>query len=268
MGLSLDRPLTLIDGKTPLKSPTIGDMREPAYIGKTTNPQASAPFLHQTSSLGATLIFGDKWATFHDFLQRRLQPTNKGLARKQKQLVSTAEPAWSEYLLELVRARGWSNLHPAKSFVTIHDELAQVPEEFLRPPKSTAASKKPQLPDNGRKLDPAQEAFLPISDEKSTAAITRESSDASASGNSKTTPLPKFLPFKGFLPELGALPWLTYTGKTHLRIAVDELTEQYLPFSGGRLAAAVLPKWRRRRKRRRPRHSWPPRAIFFVCRMI
>lgn len=55
--------------------------------------------------------------------------------KKTAKLVSETEPAWTEYLLELMRARDWTVLHPASSakLVTVHNELGQVPEEFERP---------------------------------------------------------------------------------------------------------------------------------------
>jgi hypothetical protein len=227
MGVSLDRPSTLIDGKSTLQAPTVNDMRESATVNaKAADPKANAPFLYQTSSLGATLVFGDKWATFHDFLQRRLEATQRDLAKPQKKLVSAGEPAWSEYLLELTRARGWSILHPADTLVTLHDELAQVPEEFLRPPPKSAKATPSKK--SGSKASEEKQAFL-SEDTNPTPKPQESTSEAQTSTSGKKPPLHKFLPFNGFLPDLGSLPWLAHTGKSHLRIAVNELTEQYLP---------------------------------------
>jgi hypothetical protein len=205
------------------------------------NDPANLAFLYQSSGLGATLIFGEKWASFHDFLQRRLEATRRGLAKPQKKLVSTTEPAWSEYLLELMRARGWSVMYPANSLATLHDELAQVPEEFLKPPPTAAKSNK-----SPAKSGKDKQAFLPASPDESTIKKDKESSGSTPSSGAKTVPLHKFLPFSGMLPELGAMPWIAHDGDSVLRIAVKQLTDQYLPLFrreiGGCDAAAAEAK--------------------------
>jgi hypothetical protein len=223
MGVSLDRPSVLIDGVTPFKAPGVRGMPLSRPLEPDTNDPANLPFLYQTPSLGATLVFGEKWAAFHDFLQRRLEATRKGLAKPQKKLVSTGEPAWSEYLLELMRARGWSVMYPANGLVTLHDELAQIPEEFLQPPPG--AAKKPTA-----KSGKDKQAFLPTPFDPSTIPKKQEFSPSNPPSGAKTMPLHKFLPFNGLLPELAVMPWIAHDGGSELRTNVQKLTGEYLSF--------------------------------------
>jgi hypothetical protein len=228
MGVSLDRPSVLIDGVTPFVAPGVRGLPKLATVDADARNPANLPFLYQSSGLGATLVFGDKWATFHDFLLRRLEATRKGLAKPQKKLVSTGEPAWSEYLLELMRARGWSVMHPAYDFVELHDELAEVPEEFLQPPADAAksSSSKKAPPKTGKD----KQALNPTPFDPSTISKDKESPESNPSSGPKTMPLHKYLPFNGFLPELAVMPYITHKGGSELRVAVKKLTEEYLAF--------------------------------------
>lgn len=231
MGISLDRPTTFLDGKPGLQTPTATDLRSSRHFNPAAlDPQSAAPFLYQAPSSGATLIFGEKWATFHDFLQKRITASQRGVAKKQKKVLTEAEPAWTEYLLELMRARGWSVLHPASPMVTIHNELAQVPEEFLRGPPKKKQPTPPAAQDSKSSNKDSNEPFL-TAPEPAVIASRPESQDATGGSRSKSSVLPlhQALPFDGFLPELGVLPYLTHAGKNHLRIAVNELVEEFVP---------------------------------------
>lgn len=147
LGISLDVPSTFLNGTAGFSPP----------VGENVTEETASPFLYQAPSSTATLIFGDKWSQFHSFLSQRTSVNHDG--KKTAKLVSETEPAWMEYLLELMRARDWTVLHPAATanLVTVHNELAQVPEEFTRPAPETPKEQVPKTEDNG-------EAFL-LSDE-------------------------------------------------------------------------------------------------------
>lgn len=133
MGISLELPAVLLDGKTKLEPPSTGDMHTDRY--KELHQGAkSVPFMWQAPNSHAALLLGDKWAELHSFLGNRVvkhQQSAKTTSRGK--LISETLPAWTEYMLEFMRARGYSLLYPAttsNALVTIHNELYHVPEEF------------------------------------------------------------------------------------------------------------------------------------------
>ncbi|BDD62787.1 hypothetical protein MAP00_007748 [Monascus purpureus] len=99
--------------------------------------EALPHFLWQAPNSNAALYFGDKWVEFHSFLSNRLaiQEANPNVPSHEK-LLSRRYPAFMEYLLELMRARGYYMLYPSFaargtfSLVTVHNDLYRPPEEF------------------------------------------------------------------------------------------------------------------------------------------
>ena len=95
-------------------------------------------FLWQAPNSNAALYFGDKWVEFHSFLSNRFTVQASPAKESQTKLVSEKYPAWMEYLLELIRIRGNVMLYPsfasheASAIVTVHTDLYQPPEEFLK----------------------------------------------------------------------------------------------------------------------------------------
>jgi hypothetical protein len=89
------------------------------------------------------LYFGDKWVEFHSYLSNRFKVRPNPEEESQTKLVSEYYPAWMEYLLELVRVKGYVMLYPAfasdeaSAIATVHTDLYQPPEEFLEPKAST-----------------------------------------------------------------------------------------------------------------------------------
>ena len=127
LGVSLDLPRRHLNGSA-------------NFVPPSTN--ASHPlsplFLWQAPNSDAALYFGDKWVEFHSFLTARFSISPE--SARQAPLashVSDAQPSWMEYLLELMRARGYSMLYPSFAFqeasalVTIHTDLYQPPEGFV-----------------------------------------------------------------------------------------------------------------------------------------
>ncbi|KAK0357119.1 hypothetical protein LTR91_003467 [Friedmanniomyces endolithicus] len=221
LGVSLDIPTAFLNGSGRFAPPSIRDMREnssQSYLDEAKGDQpGSTPFLYQAPSATASLFFGDKWIALHDFLTNRLASSHRGAAERTKKFVSEAEPAWLEYLLELTRARGWTMLYPATPFVTIHNELSQIPEEYLRESDPVQASEEPK---DAERL--AEEAFL-LADESPVIVehVERETPEAQ--------PLQDMLPFKGDLPELPQLPSLSYTGDIVNATTQEDLIQDYVP---------------------------------------
>jgi hypothetical protein len=198
MGVSLELPPVLLDGKTQLKMPALSDMHTDRY-SKLYPKTSSSPFLWQAPNSHATLFFGDKWAELHSFLGNRVikhHESTKTVSRAK--LVSEGLPAWTEYMLEFMRARSYTLLYPAKSadaLVTIHNELYHAPEEFAPPADSKDA---PSASLN----EPFLRAETPPKTPQNPEPPTIPSSQ----------PLHRALPFDGDLPELQHLPYLLYDG--------------------------------------------------------
>lgn len=218
LGFSLDVPTTHLSGSDDLRTPVIPDMHTTKYLDETKHDQAGkSPFLYQAPSTTASLIFGDKWATLHDFLAHRLTASHLGKAEKTKKLISETEPAWLEYLLELMRVRGWTMLHPAVPFVTIHNELAQVPEEFMR-----AEGESQKGAEVLKQTDhPEEEPFLTAADPP----VIVEHVERNLINES---PLHEILPFGGDLPELLHLPHMSHTGDLINATVAEVMRNQYL----------------------------------------
>ncbi|KAM0715986.1 hypothetical protein Q7P37_008500 [Cladosporium fusiforme] len=218
-GVSLDVPSTFINGTSPFTAPTMARMQSQKYFDDDdkANTNAPSPFVYQAPSSTASLIFSEKWATFHDFVSNRLSASHSGKVKKAKKQVSETEPAWMEYMIELMRARNWHMLHPAERFVTVHNELAQLPEEFVREDKGRKEEDSPEPP-----YHPEEEAFL-IADEPPKIVPHREKQPVTGS-----QPLHEKLPFKGDLPELSDLPLLDHRGKHSSFMQTSMVQLEYL----------------------------------------
>jgi len=195
IGFSLERPSFYLNDSTPLAPPV---MKKPSATRNSGQTAERTPFLWQAPNSNAALYFGNKWMEFHSFLTARLSkpPTAR------RKVFTEKHPSWLEFLLELMRNRGYSLIYPNlpaddDSLVTIHDELYQVPEEF---------SKKFNTPENSvPNLDPNE----PLTKEYDRA-------DRKAPPNAERTLLSSnllsLLPNSGDLPELSNLPLLSYNG--------------------------------------------------------
>ena len=218
LGASLDVPSMLLNGSGPLALPTVADMKGRAYLeNEKLDKSAPSPFIYQAPSSTASLIFSEKWATFHDFVANRLAASQSGKAKKLKKEITETEPAWMEYLLELMRARNWHMFHPAKSFVTVHNELAQLPEEFMRPEKG-------QKEDGSATLSRSSEGESFLSADEPP-VIVPHTERKHVSG---TQALHSTLPFKGDLPELPHLPLLDYRGEQSSFTETDDIQREYV----------------------------------------
>jgi len=203
MGISLELPSVLLDGKTKLTAPKATDMQTPRYHDLFPDTR-SVPFLWQAPNSHATLFFGDKWTELHSFLSNRVtKHLQDPSAAPRRKLVSETLPSWMEYMLELMRARGYTLFYPgstsAEAFMTVHNELYHAPEEFsLSKPSKEGVTLPPKMPD---------EVFL-RGDEHAPPPKLPEPQILPPS-----TPLHLALPFDGDLPEIPQLPYLLHTGR-------------------------------------------------------
>ncbi|KKY17960.1 hypothetical protein UCRPC4_g05162 [Phaeomoniella chlamydospora] len=145
LGVSLDMPTTLLDGKTSLPTPYSPD-----------SPDTVPPLIQwQAPNSNAALYFGDKWTELHSFLSNRLTVQRKSKSQTDttaSKSVSTSYPAWLEYVVELTRLRGYTMLYPSFSInsdisiATVHEELYQPPDEFSPNPGDGEAPIPEDLP--------------------------------------------------------------------------------------------------------------------------
>ncbi|KAH7130365.1 hypothetical protein B0J11DRAFT_523031 [Dendryphion nanum] len=226
VGASLSLPTTLLDAKTALVPPKPRDMNDSRYqrlFASTPNTQ----FLWQAPSSHATLFFGDKWVEFHSFLSGRVRKGRQARTDKKKKeeearakIVAEDSPAWTEYLLELLRARGYAFLYPATSsreaFATVHNELFQGPPEFQ------ALNEEEEGEDVSPNTSP--EAFQRVSKSWPSTPIPPPP-EAPLIPHSRA--LHTTLPFEGDLPEIPHLPVLLYTGEITTPVKSSVMAAQY-----------------------------------------
>ncbi|KAI9376354.1 hypothetical protein BJX61DRAFT_392098 [Aspergillus egyptiacus] len=134
VGLSLELPPSDLTTE-PSKRPDI----DTTQFSSHNDPDALPLFLSQAPSSNAALYFGDNWAALHTFLGLRLTVEGSDAVPLQgEKVISEKYPAFMEFLLELIRARGFYLLYPAFygegnfALATFHSELFQDPEEFAR----------------------------------------------------------------------------------------------------------------------------------------
>lgn len=216
LGLALDVPTTFINGSTGFGPPHMDEVKKgDTLTAEQAESDAPAPFLYQAPSADASLIFGDKWIEFHNFLSRRLELAEAGKAVKHVKQVSETQPAWLEYLLELISARAWNVLHPATPMATVHVELARIPEEYVRDARANSLHTAPHQSDD------ENEPFL-TADEPATV-------QPHAEYNQDPSPMPlhKMLPFNGEIPELQNLPHVYRNGKLFTPEGNKEFQQTY-----------------------------------------
>ncbi|OCL08599.1 hypothetical protein AOQ84DRAFT_354410 [Glonium stellatum] len=204
IGVSLEIPAHLLDGTSSFKAPALKKMNNVKY--KATTDIASVPFLWEAPNSNAALYFGDKWVELHSFLSNRIAIEHQGPRKASRaKIVSETLPSWTEYFLEFMRARGYSLLYPgttsAENFVTIHNELYRLPEEF-----SPVAPKQAGTEDEGAPPKLPDGPFL-------TAEPLPEPPNNFEPPLIPFRPLHAVLPFDGDLAEIPHLPYLLYTGE-------------------------------------------------------
>lgn len=202
LGISLDVPTSFLNGTSGFIAPNAADMTNYTTDGEEATDKTPAPFMYQAASSTASLIFGDNWVTLHSFLSNRMAASHASKVERPRKLISETEPAWLEYLLELMRARGWSMLHPAVPLLTVHNELFQIPEEYMQGNVGSEKAADVHVPSH----DLLEEPFLRAQDAPSIRPHAERAPD------SDVTPLQDILPFEGDLPQLSHIPYMYHTG--------------------------------------------------------
>ncbi|MCJ1416095.1 hypothetical protein MMC32_002430 [Xylographa parallela] len=199
VGISLDLPSRSLDNARPFSPPVTKSTDDVnARSDELPSIPSPLPFLWQAPNSNAALYFGDKWAEFHSFLTGRLLVQRRYPSYRTR-IISPEQPSWTEFLLELMRTRGYTLLYPnfpsSESLATVHNELYQPPEESTPPasPKEIAESAEPFIV-NPLLISPKH---LPHQEQPLL-----------------TTPLLTVLPSDGDLPALATLPLLSYFGET------------------------------------------------------
>ncbi|KAL1656019.1 hypothetical protein SLS61_001583 [Didymella pomorum] len=248
MGVSLELPSLLVDGKTALTPPGRRDMHAAQYtaLANPSDETASGeavPFAMQAPNAHAALFFADAWSEWHSFLSERVSMhqhrKSKGKGATRVKLVSESMPSWAEYMLEFMRARGYFLLYPGttgrEKLVSVHSEMVRAPEEF-----------NPSLSSNNGDDDSPKPEDLD-------APFLRAASPASASKLPEppllrhAQPLHRTLPFDGDLPEVEHLPKLLYNGHkmdpSSIAVVAAKYRKQFMEEVGG----CTVPKGKRRK---------------------
>ena len=227
-GIALAPPQSYLNASTPFVAPTIVDMSGKKYTHKNVAPgqESTVPFLWQAPNADSALIFGDKWAELHGYLENRLRASHEVGAVLQTpikplKLISESQPGWMEYVLELMRARGWSMLYPAVTssggWATVHSDLYQAPEEFSDKP-TTAADTIDQASSDSDTKEPflSGKVVEPHESPKEQRTVVQHSQ-----------PLHEVLPFDGEAPEMSSLPRMAYLGNM---TSAWELEAEVIPY--------------------------------------
>ena len=215
MGIALDLPSHHLNDSQAFVPPIL---ERPNVRGVPSQASQAVHFLWQSPDSNAALYFGDKWVEFHSFLAARISALKSETPRRKK-LISEKYPSWMEYLLELMRARGYSLLYPnfpstSGSITTLHNELYQPPEEFSHPhPSSTADQPVPTIDTNDpfsadtllKPTVPSSHSELPL------LAINLHSA----------------LPQHGDLSDLAFIPLVSYDGNVMSRASSDYLSSSF-----------------------------------------
>jgi hypothetical protein len=138
LGISLDLPSAKPTSQSEAFAPPVPQSSDQT---QNTKQKHIPSFLWQAPNSNAALYFGDKWAEFHTFVSSRLAVSEAVInIPSQDKLISTKYPAFMEYLLEMMRAKGYYMIYPsfpvrtASPLATVHTDLYHPPEEFAHEP--------------------------------------------------------------------------------------------------------------------------------------
>ena len=208
LGISLELPLRHLNDSQVLDPPTVLASSSGSSLSDSSSSEEGTPFLWQAPNSNAALYFGDKWMEFHSYLTRRLAAAKMQTTPKYDKQVSDKYPSWLEYMVELMRTRGYTMLYPnfgANGIVTVHQDLYQEPEETKsRRRKSSDRSK--DFDKKSRDPDPSQPLVVEPSD------FSRHHSSSSERPLLEADLLSLYPDSSGPLPGLATLPLLSYQG--------------------------------------------------------
>lgn len=231
-GVVLSTPDAYLNGTSPFPTLTMTDTERKSKASE----DLTVPFLWQAPNADAALIFGDIWAEVHDYLKIRLRVAHDTSSvhqapTKRTKLVSESQPGWLEYMLELMRARGWRNHYPAQldagAWATVHRDLFQKPEEYMTKP--TKIDDSAETPESEEKVD-AEEPFLRA--ESAADRVRRQEQYLEQKEHDMlqhSQPLHALLPYESELTEIPHLPALDYTGQKVERESFATLATEFRP---------------------------------------
>ncbi|GIC89305.1 uncharacterized protein Aud_005718 [Aspergillus udagawae] len=204
LGISLELPSSRPTDNEPFTPPKVKkELQKSQQLGREELPV----FLWQAPNSHAALYFGDGWADLHSFLTDRLalhQPTSEKSTDEKS--ISKRYPAVMEYLLELIRARGYYLLYPAFpdrgtfTLATVHSELSRPPEEFLHDDQA---------------------------DSTTTLGSSINQLSVEKPLDQTSTLMPLLERFSLALPDLSSLPLLSYRGEEISELMYSQDTEEY-----------------------------------------
>ncbi|KAJ5159970.1 uncharacterized protein N7482_006974 [Penicillium canariense] len=216
LGISLELPSVKPTSDTEPLTPT--SLEPPAQTQG--GGQYIPSFLWQAPNSNAALYFGDKWSEFHSFLSSRLASSERDShIPSHEKLISLKYPAFMEYLLEMMRAKGYYLLYPsfpgrtAASLATVHTDLYHPPEEFTHTPSGTNSEDQSGT-EIKHPIPPATTAIRGLSAEK---PLDRAS-----------TILPLLDAFELGLSDVESIPLLSYNGE---RLAEETLQKQTMDYA-------------------------------------
>lgn len=171
-GVSLGVPTTLLDGRTPLIQPQLGDMHTMQYA-RDFPSTPNVPFLWQGLDFAATLLWGDRWAEWHEFMRNRMHKSEQQKYGKKNspknEKPSKGRQGWREPMEEFMRVRGYAMLYPInkdKPLVTVHEmrpdrrPRLQAPLHIERIPLPASMALQNMLPFSGELPDLQYLPFL------------------------------------------------------------------------------------------------------------
>ncbi|THY75114.1 hypothetical protein D6C86_04222 [Aureobasidium pullulans] len=230
-GIVLAAPDTYLNGTSPFRTLSLSDTERKSKDSE----DLAAPFLWQAPNSDAALIFGDIWAEVHDYLKNRLRAAHDASSvhqppTKRAKLLSETQPGWLEYMLELMRARGWRNHYPAQldagAWATVHRDLFQKPEEYMSTPQKIDELKETKEEDKAGEEEPFLRA------ESAAAQIRRQEEYLGQKERDMlqhSQPLHVLLPYETDLTEIGHLPALEYSGQKIEREEFGKLATEFRP---------------------------------------
>ncbi|PGH14111.1 hypothetical protein AJ79_03228 [Helicocarpus griseus UAMH5409] len=210
LGISLELPSIAPTDGEPFTPPTPSDPTSAIQEHEKDIPV----FLWQAPNSNAALYFGDKWVEFHSFLSNRLAASRQKPDGKKQHpsLLSRKFPSWMEYMLELIRARGYYLVYPSfpattpTVLATAHNELYQQPEEYEH--HSSKLDRETSRSESGHDVIDNPEMALTDAPEKSH-DVKLNSNEKNIAESSTISNLLNMFP--GGLPDLSSLDVLPYS---------------------------------------------------------
>ena len=193
------------------------------------------PYQWQAPNPNAALFFGDKWTELHDFLRHRIRAEKEGKKKQETKVVGEHLPAWTEYFLQLMRARGWSMLYPPSSqkmepMAVVHKDLWQVPEEYSKEYEESLKARA-KVEEKAGEAPAAADSKVPLR------GVEAHWKGSSPYVSNSHQPLHAVLPFQGPEPGLRTLPYLLFDGTVVQQSEVaahrDEYAEHFRERIGG-----------------------------------